>query len=219
MTIKKNKELSPYQIITNVNIGLDKPFYTDIKQANTTIPQITLVNKYNYLASDYIPNNLENISTKYSSKSIKLVKEAKESFETLASNAEQENIKIIALSAYRSYSYQETLYNNYVKKDGINNADKYSARPGHSEHQTGLAVDVYNGNISYTEFEHTKEFIWMQKNAHKYGFILRYPQNKEQITGYQYKPWHYRYVGIKIATDIHNKNLTYEEYYINYLNN
>ena len=123
------------------------------------------------------------------------------------------------MSSYRSYDYQVNLYNNYVKSDGKDAADTYSARPGFSEHQTGLAVDIYNKELPYTSFEETKEFEWMQKNAYKYGFILRFPKDKVNITGYQYEAWHYRYVGKKAAKYIHDHNITLEEYYIKKVEN
>ena len=135
----------------------------------------------------------------------------------MAKAAKKENYTIIAMSSYRSYSYQENLYAKYVKQDGKEAADTYSGRPGYSEHQTGLAVDIYNGKEDYTNFERTKEFKWMQKHAHEYGFILRFPKDKEKETGYKYESWHYRYVGKNIATIIKNKNISYEEYYVQYI--
>ena len=143
---------------------------------------------------------------------MKLVKVAKEAFEELSEDALKEDMNIIAMSSYRSYEYQVNLYNNYVKKDGKEAADTYSARPGFSEHQTGLAIDVYNKKEPYTNFEQTNEFKWMQDNAYKYGFILRFPKEKENETGYQYESWHYRYVGKEIAKIIHKDNITLEEY-------
>lgn len=113
------------------------------------------------------------------------------------------------VSGYRSYSRQNTIYNNYVKNYGQASADTFSARPGHSEHQTGLAFDV--GKID-DNFGNTPEGIWLKDNAHYYGFIIRYPKGKEHITGYKYEPWHIRYLGISIATDIYNKGVTLEEY-------
>ena len=112
-----------------------------------------------------------------------------------------------------SDEYQTDLYDRYVKQDGKEAADTYSGRPGFSEHQTGFAVDVYNGNESYTDFHITEEFKWMQKHAKEYGFILRFPEGKEHETGYQYESWHYRYVGLEAATYITEKNITLEEYY------
>ena len=208
----KNTQLSDEQIIKNVNMNLDKEKYIDIQEAINKNTEEILVNKYYYLDENYIPNDLEELNLEYSREGMKLVNIAKKAFEKLHKEAKKDNMNIIVMSSYRSYEYQETLYNNYVKKDGKENADTYSARPGFSEHQTGLAVDVYNQKTSYTEFENTKEFTWMQNNAYKYGFILRFPKDKENETGYQYESWHYRYVGLDIAKYIHDKNITLEEY-------
>ena len=173
---------------------------------------ILLVNKENEISKNYIPNDLEEINRKYSNEGKYLRKEAKEHFEKLAYDANLLGYRIIAVSAYRDYDYQEKLYNNYVKEYGFEYAEKCSAKPGYSEHQTGLAVDVMGSNSDYNKFAESKEFEWMKNNAHLYGFILRYPKGKENITGYKYEPWHYRYVGLKDAYNIYNNNLTLEEY-------
>ncbi len=216
---KKNPDLSTENVVTYVNIGLDNSFYTNTQKTPYLNKEYILVNKYLYLDSSYIPDNLENISVKYARSGMRLVKVAKDAFEKMASAALNDNRKIIAMSSYRSFQYQEQLYNRYVANDGVNAADTYSARPGFSEHQTGLCVDVYDGVIDYTNFEKTDSFIWMQDNAYKYGFILRYPDGKENITGYQYESWHYRYVGEKIAKYIHDKNITFDEYYAQKIDN
>ena len=150
---------------------------------------------------------------------MQLVNYAKDAFEEMAKTAKKENLSIIAMSTYRSYEYQINLYNKYVKLDGKEKADTYSGRAGYSEHQTGLAVDVYNGKESYTNFEITEEFKWMQENAYKYGFILRFPKDKTKETGYDYESWHYRYVGKDIANYIHKNKISYEEYYVKYIQN
>lgn len=113
-------------------------------------------------------------------------------------------------SGFRSYSTQKSLYQKYVKRDGQAVADTYSARPGYSEHQTGFAFDINRASMS---FEGTKEAVWLEQNAYKYGFIMRYPKGKESITGYQYEPWHYRYVGVERAQKLFSSGLTIEEYY------
>lgn len=210
---KKHKNLSIKKIIKDVNMNLDKEEYNHFIKSDIEDKELILVNKYYYLEKDYIPKNLEVIDLNYSTKVIKLVSVAKKAFEEMATNAKRENLNIIAISGYRSYKYQETIYNNYVEIDGKEKADRYSARPGHSEHQTGLAIDIYNKEKDYNDFENTKEFIWMNKNAYKYGFILRFPKGKEKQTKYQYEPWHYRYVGKTNAKYIHDKNITLEEFY------
>ena len=208
-----NKNLDIEQIIKNVNMNLDKTQYEDRIPAKKLNTEVILVNKYYYLEENYIPNNLEKINNQYALDNMKLVKTAKEEFERLSKEAAKEGLNIIAMSAYRSYSYQIDLYNRYAKSDGKEKADTYSGRPGHSEHQTGLAVDVYNKKLPYTSFENTKEYEWMMKNAYKYGFILRFPKDKEEETGYHFESWHYRYVGIDIATYIKENNISFEEYY------
>ena len=144
----------------------------------------------------------------------KLNKEAYAAFQKLVDAGEKEGYHIRNNSAYRSYNTQSGLYNNYKNSNGLTWADKWSARPGHSEHQTGLALDVgVKNEYSLGKFESSPEFTWMKNNAHLYGFILRYPKGKEYITGYGYEPWHYRYVGVDVATYIYENNITYEEYY------
>lgn len=188
-------------------------FYKNIKKIKNPDDILVLVNKNNKLNKNYIPNDLEKINLKYATEEKYLRKEAKVSFERLSEEARLRNYSIVAVSTYRSYEYQDKLYNYYVETKGIEYADLCSARPGHSEHQTGLAVDVMGSNKDYDRFEESIEFIWMRDNAHKFGFILRYPKGKEHITGFKYEPWHFRYVGIDIATEIYQNNLTLEEYH------
>ena len=208
----KNKDLSDEQIIKDVNMDLDKKQYEDMHETINLNKINILVNKHNYLKEDYVPENLKNLSSTYALSNMKMVEEAANAFESLSKDASKENYKVIAMSTYRSYEYQVDLYNKYVKSDGKEAADTYSGRPGNSEHQTGLAVDVYNQTETYTNFEKTKEYNWMQENAYKYGFILRFPKDKENETGYEFESWHYRYVGKEIAKYIHKHNITLEEY-------
>lgn len=207
-----NKNLSRKEIIKKVNMNLDKNWYTDTSLALNINTNIVLVNKYYYLKEDYIPNQLILLDKNYCIGNKYLVKNAKTAFETLAKDAKEIGLTIKAMSSYRSYSYQKNLYERYVKQDGVELADTYSARPGYSEHQTGLAIDVFNEKSPYTDFENTEEYKWMQEHAHEYGFILRFPKGKEEETGYQFEAWHYRYVGIKPATYIKKNNITLEEY-------
>lgn len=210
---EQHPELETIQVIKNVNMHLDKDFYTDIEEALYPHTKEVLVNKHYALSEGYIPENLENIDTKYAIANMKMVHEARVAFEELSEAASKENLRILAMSSYRDYYYQRNLYNQYVNKDGVEKADTYSARAGHSEHQTGYATDVYNGKVPFTSFENTEEYIWMKEHAHEYGFILRYPKEKVHETGYQFESWHYRYVGLEIAKIIHEKNITLEEYY------
>ena len=207
-----NPEKSDEQIIKDVNMNLDKEPYEDAVKATNLNNNLILVNKYNYLENDYVPNNLKNINRRYALNDMKLVQEAKNAFEDLSSDAAKENLKIVVMSSYRSYDYQVNLYNRYAQSDGKEKADTYSGRAGFSEHQTGLAIDVYDQELNYTSFEKTNEFKWMQNHAHEYGFILRFPKGKEEETGYIYESWHYRYVGKEVAKYIKENDITLEEY-------
>lgn len=193
-------------------------FYKKVKDIKNPDSLMVLVNKLNRLQSNYVPHDLEQISLNYATNNKFLRKEAKENFEKLSSDAKKIGYSIIAVSAYRDYDYQENLFNNYVKEKGENYALKCSAKAGHSEHQTGLSVDVMGSNNDYDEFEKSKEFDWMKNNSYKYGFILRYPKGKEYITGFKYEPWHYRYVGKDVASIIYTEGITLEEYYKKYIN-
>lgn len=210
-------ELSFEDIVTRVNLNLDFSFYTHTEQSSLLNKETILVNKYLYLDSEYIPDNLEVIDEEYARSGMKLVKIARDKFIEMAKQAKDDGYTIIAMSSYRSYKYQVNLYNKYVKSDGIDAADTYSARAGFSEHQTGLCVDIYDGKLDYTNFEKSKSYNWMENNAYKYGYILRFPKDKEDITGYQYESWHYRYVGEEIAKYIHENNITFDEYYVRFV--
>ncbi|BDH63422.1 hypothetical protein MTP04_35520 [Lysinibacillus sp. PLM2] len=142
--------------------------------------------------------------------------EARAAFEEMAQAARKEGIELTAFSTFRSFEYQQSLYQRYVDRDGKDNADRYSARPGYSEHQTGLAFDI--GEVGKEDLWLTSEFgesaagKWLVNNAHSYGFILRYPKGKEEITGYMYESWHFRYLGVPLATEVKNSGVTLEEY-------
>ena len=123
--------------------------------------------------------------------------------------AAEEGIELFVVSGYRSYSYQQNLYNNYVARDGQAAADRYSARPGYSEHQTGLAFDLNSLEESFGE---TREGIWLKEHCYEYGFIIRYPKEKEAETGYMYEPWHVRYLGEDLAKQVYESGLCLEEY-------
>ena len=167
----------------------------------TYIEGILVANKKYPLPQDYNPGESE---------------EARAAFEQMATDAKALGFELVAFSGFRSYEYQTTLYNSYVNRDGQEAADRYSARPGHSEHQTGLAFDIgensQQGLWLTAEFGETPAGKWLADNAHKYGFILRYPKGKEEITGFMYESWHFRYLGVEKATDVKKTGLTLEEY-------
>lgn len=216
---QKNSGLSWLDVITYVNIGLDQPHYTNVQIIDEPSDLCVLVNKYRKLPSDYSPDDLEMIDARFNPEGLSLRSCARSAFEKMCEDALMEGIGLFAVSAFRSFAYQQEVYYRY-KTDEMSledyqaMRDKVSARAGHSEHQTGLAVDI---NDLEESFENTKEGKWLAANSYKYGFILRYPKGKEGITGYNYEPWHFRYLGKKLACDVYKSGLTYDEYYIRYL--
>lgn len=203
----KDKKLDVENTVTYVNIGLDNKYYTNVIKLDNQDSVDVIVNKYHVLSSDYVPKKLE--SVKYGSGTMR--HDAKVAFDKMCDASRKDNIYISGGSGYRSYSYQKTLYNNYVARDGFDEAETYSARPGYSEHQTGLAMDIVNGNGKFISAS-DKEYTWLIKNSYKYGFILRYPKGKETLTGYMYEEWHYRYLGEELAKKVYDSGLTYDEY-------
>ena len=179
---------------------------------------LILVNKENYLPSDYVPEDLEPL--KYYAKDRSpdarfLRKEAADHFHDMAEAALEEDIDIVSTTAYRSYEFQKNLYNSYVNTKGQTEADKVSARPGSSEHQTGLSADLSTGEINFANgsaFADTLAGKWIAEHSWEYGFIIRYPEGSEDITGYSYEPWHVRYVGTVAAREINKQQITLEEY-------
>jgi len=178
-----------------------------------------LVNKEYALPDGYEPKDLvvPNVRFPFTEDDPKkqLRKEAAEALEQLFDAAEEEGHFLFAQSGYRSFERQEAIFASNVEQDGEEVANQYSARPGESEHQTGLVMDITSEAVEFRlveEFGDTPEGKWVAENAYKYGFIVRYEKGKEDITGYQYEPWHLRYVGKKAAKTIYEQDLTLEEY-------
>ena len=213
----KKPNLSPAIIIRDVNCHLDVPFYTQTEKTDTSLGKFVMLNKHYTADSSYPSSGIISVPGKYHIKnaSIKLNKECYEAFLKMYQDALDAGYGFRLKSGYRSYQVQKDTYNYWVRQEKGNYrvADTYSARAGSSEHQTGYAFDIRDYNYQYEDYSKSKSFKWVSQNCYKYGFIIRFPKGKENITGYQYESWHYRYVGKEAATYIHNHNLTFEEYY------
>lgn len=166
-------------------------------------------NGVTYIDGILVANKTYSVPSNYGSG---LTNETLKAFNKMKEAAKNEGLNIYISSGFRSYATQRTIYNNYVARDGKAEADRYSARPGYSEHQTGLAFDV---NTISSAFDNTNEAKWLSKNCYKYGFILRYPKGKESETGYMYESWHFRYVGEEFASKLYNNGdwITVETYF------
>lgn len=200
----------------------EMPFDKNLYSINEASSIWVVVNKRRPLEpKTYKPINLvvPNIKLQDAreSEEMKLRADAAHALEGLVGAAKKEaGYDLMLASGYRGYSFQESLYNRYVREQGQASADTQSARPGHSEHQTGLAADVApaEGECVVEEcFADTPEGKWVAKNAHRFGFIIRYQKDKTNITGYQFEPWHLRYVGDALAAEIYKQNTTLEEFF------
>lgn len=212
------KTYNTKEIVTNVNANLDYDFYENTEVTDISKDTLMIVNKHYKIPDNYQPENLVPVDDEKYGYWNMIRADVYEEFKKMSADAQKDNVTLFIASPYRSYNDQKILYNSYVASDGVKKADTYSARPGYSEHHTGLAMDLIpEFGLELDTFENSDGFKWMQENGYKYGFILRYPKDKEYITGYMYEPWHYRYVGVDVATTIKNKNLTFEEYYEYYV--
>lgn len=214
---EKLRTANNYSHLSSINFYNNPNYYDNYinpKKALFIDSPLILVNKSFYLTKDYVPSNLLSVlqfQIKFLNDEILLKKEALENYQIMYDNAKNDNIHFYIYSGYRSYDRQHYLY--YT----IYNDDTISARPGHSEHQTGYAIDISTLDAGLTlYFEKTKEYDWLINNCFKYGFILRYPKGKEIYTSYVFEPWHFRYVG-DIARFITENDLTLEQYIIEYL--
>ena len=200
----KNNTYSTDDIVIYVNIGLDNPFYTNITTIDNYKEITAIVNKYYNVNEDITFEDLVTLEKPYSSTGDEQVRKAiYDDLIKMIDTAKEEGINLFVISGYRTHEKQNT---EFI-------ANRSASKPGHSEHELGLSVDFNLSNIS---FEKTKQYEWLKQNSYKYGFIERYQKGKENITGFTYEPWHYRYVGIEVATKIYEENITFEEYIVKY---
>lgn len=208
------------KLISYVNVGAYRVPYVEYVESDTSDPLLVLGNKWNYLG-EYEPEDLIIIDKKYgvASHDQKLRPVCYDAFLKMREDALKDGVTMYITSAYRSQEYQVSIYGGYLARDPQEVVDTYSSRPGYSDHQTGLACDILSIGYSFDTFKSSKAFAWLSENAYKYGFILRYPEDKVDLTGYMYESWHYRYVGEDIAKYIYDHKLCYEEYYAYFIEN
>ncbi|XJZ29090.1 D-alanyl-D-alanine carboxypeptidase family protein [Bacillota bacterium Lsc_1132] len=223
--IEEKKDVQPKS--SQDPLALPAMYFNEIKQVDgknriqNPDNLLVLVNKDYYLPDQYIPADLvrPNVAFSFGDQKLEqslLRKEAALALETMFAEAKKAGIELYAVSGYRSYNRQRTLFDAEVNKVGKEKAEQAVAVPGSSEHQSGLAMDIGSKSTNFylTEgFSDTKEGKWLAENAHRFGFILRYPKGKEMITHYEFEAWHFRYVGIKPATIMYEHQWTLEEYF------
>ena len=179
---------------------------------------LIFANKKHKLPDGYVPSDLVSLTVATAYGDVQMKQEASDAISQMFAAANAEGVYPVVTTAYRSEEFQTELYNGYVERDGQEAADTYSSRPGYSDHQTGLAADISCEANSYylnQDFENTTEGQWLAQHAHEYGFVMRYPKDKQDITGYMYEPWHFRYIGVEEATALYNTNPneSMEEFY------
>jgi len=215
--LEENSDNSIRDVIEIINTNRDEEYYTDTTKTDINKKELMLINKYYYLDENYEPENLVTVSQNYSwgeEGSQQITKDTYDAYKKMWKSANEDGFHLMINSSYRTYEEQEDIYDSFEKSNGLEYADAYAARPGYSEHQTGYTIDMFEKNNYKKETFHESDvYKWLQENAHKYGFILRYPEDKEDVTGYSFESWHYRYVGINAATYIYENDITFDEYY------
>ncbi|GFI41465.1 putative carboxypeptidase YodJ [Thomasclavelia cocleata] len=217
---KKHPDLSDEDIVTYVNMSLDHNFYEHIIiQPNSKLN--TIVNKYYRLDNNFVPDDLVYINDGYTDsndpaykyRKHQMSREVYDDFVALRNKCREKGISFYVVSGYRSTPAQEKSYRHMANTFSVEEADKTCSRPGHSEHTLGLACDVALDTYSFENIVTHPEYKWFAEILVDYGFIVRYPEGKDSLTGYSYEPWHLRYLGKDLAKKVYNSNLTYDEYY------
>jgi len=215
---ERNPDMPFDVVIALVNVNNDMVGYRDVDIVADSTEISLLLNKNFSLPPDWVPDELIDIGRGYL-----MHPQAAEQFIIMREAMREDNLNLVVISTYRNFARQRNLFNNALATRGVARAERAFARVGHSEHHTGLAVDVMHrghtgGTMTSMRFERSMQFSWLVENAHEYGFILRYPQGYLEISGYIFEPWHWRYVGVPIATAMYDREIvSYEEFYGRYL--
>lgn len=219
--INKNNETDYAKVISIVNVHANHKWYQLELNTNEDLGMLMNVNKFYTLSETYTPENLKNIDLTYAydeEGKNKLIDYAYDKFLELWQAANDQGFYLMVTSSYRDYESQKEIYDYRVSNWGERKADETAARPGHSEHQTGLVIDMTSKTEPLADsFTDSEAYKWLKENAYKYGFIERYPEGKTYLTGYNPESWHWRYVGLEAAKTMHDENITFDEYYAFYV--
>lgn len=218
---EKNDDTSLQDVVALINTHANNRWYSLELDTDISLNEVMNVNKFYKLSKDYKPDNLVNIPLSYAYGSLgdnKMLDYAYDKFMELWNAAHEHGYYLMVTSSYRDYKDQEEIYEARKKSLGERKADELAARPGNSEHQTGLVIDMTSSKEPFADdFTNSEAYKWLKENAYRYGFIERYPEGKTYITGYSPESWHWRYVGVEAATVIHNEGITFDEYYAYYV--
>lgn len=219
--IRKNNEDDYAKVISIVNVHANHKWYQLDLNTQEDLGMLMNVNKFYTLSETYVPENLRNIELSYAygeEGENKLIDYAYDKFLELWQAANEQGFYLMVTSSYRDYQGQKEIYDYRVSTQGERKADETAAHPGHSEHQTGLVIDMTSKTEPLADsFSNSEAYKWLKENAYKYGFIERYPEGKTYLTGYNPESWHWRYVGEEAAKLIHDEDITFDEYYAFYI--
>ncbi|MEG0919319.1 MAG: M15 family metallopeptidase [Anaerovoracaceae bacterium] len=213
---KAHKDFNIEEVVTNVNIGLDKEFYAKDNIIIQKDPESldTIVNKVYKLEDDWEPSDLVSVTNKTSREPTQQMRKgAAAAFEEFREACMEDGVRVNIHSGYRSTAFQRQIFDNMTKVYGQDHADTVSSRPGHSEHTTGLVADISLDNMEFTSIDKHEKYEDVISKLDDFGFILRYPKGKTKYTGYSYESWHIRYLGKELAKEVKESGLTYDQYY------
>lgn len=218
ITSVDDDSIKAQEIVELVNHNRDREFYTEPIATDVTQEELMLVNKYYMLDKDFVVDVVA-LDAAYGSSDVLVERETYKNFQAMYDAALADGIQPYVTSGYRGYDEQEEVFASYLTDGGMEHALKYAAKPGFSEHQTGRALDIFAPGTTLSSFAGTPTAKWLENHAHEFGFILRYPLGKENLTGYSYEAWHYRYVGKDVAKYIFEHGITLEQYYVCFVEN
>ena len=213
-----NKDVNISDVVAIVNVGADKQWYEAVKETDVSKGNLMLVNKFNALPETFEPTDLQEIPGYYALEGMYMSSSIYDDLTAMLDAAREAGYTMVVTQGYRSFDEQASTYKDIEDYNDTRYADSVAARPGHSEYQTGLGVMVEPYGKEVQDVKTSEENKWLLNNAHKYGFILRYPEGKSNITGFNYDPWRLRYVGVDASSKIHNEGITFDEYYAYYIN-
>lgn len=214
----EHKDLNVSNVVAIVNVGADSQWYNNVKNTDVSKGELMLVNKFNGLNEGYEPEDLREISATYAYSGNYISESIYDDLTEMLDAAKDAGYTLVVSQGYRSYKDQLDAYKDIENYSSSREADARAARAGHSEYQTGLSMLIEPYNKIIEDVSNNAEHIWLLANAHRYGFILRYPAGTENITGFASEEWRFRYVGREAASTIKSENITFDEYYAYYIN-
>ena len=209
----KYKKKTYNEIVQTVNVEMHIDWLDNQKETDISKKELMIVNRIYGLNESYVPEDLVDVPVKYAYAGKKLSNSVLQEVIKLVEEGKKSNFNFVVSDGYRSYEDQKKMYDSYADSIGVSETDEFVARPGHSEHQSGLLLELKPYNKIISDVSTNEEYLWLRENAHRFGFIFRYNKEHEKLTGFSSFTWKIRYVGVEAATTIYNEGICFEEYY------